>query len=176
LRITKDSHSQRLSNINAEDFNVSELPPKIPDVSEKLIGDFVFVTNTGIWWELKELFIPGVEHLYFRMKEPQRVPGMKCTIKDGVFMAIPSQLLDKSLESRFQKLIGDGTEKTNKKGGKKKKTYTESQIYNMNRTQLENTLIEYGLDPIDFETNDLEREELQDLVYDELDKLNGLTY
>lgn len=108
IRVSEQRYGERLEGIRVENFKYKELPPNIPEVSDRTFqNNYVYQTKTGMcWWEIKNIgFNTG--YLYFNSNEPQYVPEMKCTIQDGVFMAIPSNLVDKALSARFNKLLTD---------------------------------------------------------------------
>jgi hypothetical protein len=166
IRTSMDIRTVRLENISAEKFEYSELPPVIPNLTGKVISTIVFPTNNGLWWELQEIKIVNTATMYFKANTPNKVPEMKCTIQDGVFMAIPSDLINTKLGGMFNKLLTDGTTSDRKKS-KKKKMPTQNQIYNMGRIQLERLIDEYELDIPDEE--DFDDDDLQDEIIKQLD-------
>lgn len=142
LRVSPKNVSDTLDNIDAERFTCSEVPP-----DSKLIKNRAHIVNDRCWWEVNGINIPDLETIYFKSNEPKRVPEMKCTFQDGIFMAIPSELLsDKKLTERFTKLLTDNGESVKHKINLKKKKLTSSQLSDMDYHELVQVIKDYDLD------------------------------
>lgn len=168
LRKSTESYSINLTNIQAERFEYSELPP-----DSKLINNRIYPTTNGYWWEISGLNIDNFGIIYFKPNETKKVPEMKCTFQDGVFMAIPSELISNNkLTERFTKLIGnDNGDKPQGKVSKKKRP-TRREISNMDFEDLALLIEDYNLDiDIDeFEDDEIDNPiDLQDAVMEAME-------
>lgn len=149
---------ERLENIRAENFSVVEMPPKIEGIDSKTIGTVAYLTENECWWEIQTPTLNANNGtFYFKANNPEKIPEMKCTVVDGVFMAIPSNLIDKALTARFTKLISDNS------NGKKplpkgKKRVSLDSLENMDMDQLDKIVKDYKLDiePDDYDEDDFD--------------------
>lgn len=161
LRVSKRNISENLTDIDANRFTCSEIPPE-----SKFISNKVYITNNGCWWEIHGINLSNnnsndddyddeINCFYFKSNEPKKVPEMKCTFQDGVFMAIPGELIsNKKLTKRFTKLLTDDTE-NGKDKTKKKKKLTHSELGSMDYNELIQVIRDYDLNiPFDDNAND----------------------
>lgn len=155
IRVSENNIGERLENIRAENFSIVEMPPKIEGINDKVIGTVAYITENECWWEIQILPLVNNSIFYFKANNPNKIPEMKCTIVDGVFMAIPSNLIDKALTARFTKLISDNS------NGKKplpkgKKRVSLDLLENMNMDELDKVVKDYKLDinPDDYDYED----------------------
>lgn len=175
LRISQKNISERLTDIDAKRFTCSEIPPE-----SKFINNRVYITDNGCWWEVHGINLSNnnsrndddyedddYEAIYFKSNEPKKVPEMKCTFQDGVFMAIPGELIgNKKLTQRFTKLLTDDTE-SGKTKNKKKKKLTHNELSNLDYEELIQVVRDYDLDiPYDDDIDNVEDEDLDSLQED----------
>jgi len=161
LRVSPESYSINLINTNAEHFEYSELPP-----NSNLIINKVYPTNYGYWWELLLSIDNKIGIIYFKANEIKKVPPMVCTFQDGVFMAIPSTLMDKALTQKFTKLIGDNSNGNKSKGGtSKKKIPLKRMLDDMDFEELVQVVEDHDLtDDIDIEEYEGDEDGLQNAI------------
>lgn len=148
IRISKNRIGERLESIRAENFDITEMVPNFPGIPKKMIGANVYRTNGNCWWELQFLGISNKdEFFYFKNDNPEKVSEMKCTVKDGVFMAIPSNLMDKALTAKFTKLISDDSNGKRSLPKGKKRIHSED-LDSMDMDELDNIVKGYKLNNI----------------------------
>jgi len=157
IRVSENNIGERLENIRAENFSIVEMPPKIEGIDSKTIGTVAYLTENECWWEIQTPSLVNNGTFYFKANNPEKIPEMKCTVVDGVFMAVPSNLIDKALTARFTKLISDNS------NGKKplpkgKKRVSLDSLENMDMDQLDKIVKDYKLDiePDDYDEDDFD--------------------
>lgn len=166
IRVSEGNIGERLENIRAEDFNVIEMPPKIEGISNKMIGTIAYITDSECWWEIQtsNTLNNGNGVFYFKANEPSKIPEMKCTIVDGVFMAVPSNLVDKALTARFTKLISDNSSNGKKPLPKGRKRVSYQDIEEMTMDELDKVVKNYKLNDINTDDYDDEEEDHRNYV------------
>lgn len=156
IRTSKQRLGMDLDDINAEDFDIKEMPPRYEGINDKTLGRSAYFTEDVCWWEIRiNSVLNDSGYFYFKANNPEKIPDMKCTIVDGVFMAIPGNLVDKALTARFTKLISDNDsgKRTLPKG---KKRLTRYEIEDMDMDELDRVIKDYKLSDIDTDAYDEE--------------------